>query len=134
MNDLLGGQIHVLLSSAGPAKAQLKDGRVKALALVGGARSPDFPGVPTTDELGLRHFKVFGWFGLFAPAKTPAAVLDRLSAAAVGLAKDSAYRAKVEKAGYEALAMDRAAARTAVDEHRAIWKAVAPRVSPKLTS
>lgn len=134
MNDLLGGQIHVLLSSGGAAKAQLKDGRVKALALVGASRSDDFPGVPTTDELGLRDFKVFGWFGLFAPAGTPPAVLERLSAAAVALAKDPAYRAKVEKAGYEPMAMDRTAARAAVDEHRAIWKSVAPRVSADLTN
>ena len=55
--------------------------------------------MPTTEELGLRNFKVFGWFGLFAPAKTPERVLERLSAAAVRLAKDPAYRAKLAEAG-----------------------------------
>jgi len=134
LNDLLGGQIHVLLSSAGPARAHVKEGRAKAVALIGGSRSADFPGVPTTEELGLRNFKVYGWFGLFAPAKTPAATLNRLSDAAVGLARNPAYRAKVESAGYEPLALGRAAARTAVEEHRAIWKSVAPRVNSKLTS
>jgi hypothetical protein len=52
----------------------------------------------------------------------------------VGLAKDPTYRAKLAEAGYEPLTMDRAAAQLAVDEHRAIWKTVAPRVSAKLTS
>ncbi|HSV36220.1 MAG TPA: tripartite tricarboxylate transporter substrate binding protein [Ramlibacter sp.] len=134
MTDLLGGQIQVLLSSAGAAKVQMKSGRVKALALVGSSRLADFPGAQTTEELGLRNFKVFGWFGLFAPAKTPEPILNRLSAVAMGLAKNPAYRDRVEKAGYEALSMDRAASRVAVDEHRAIWKTVAPRVSAKLTS
>ena len=132
LTDLMGGSIQVLLSSAGAAKAQLKDGRVKALAQVGAARSTDFPGVPTTQELGLRNFKVYGWFGLFAPAKTPEATLKRLSAAAVSLGNDPAYRARLAQAGYEALSMDREQSRIAVDEHRAIWKTVAPRVSPKL--
>lgn len=134
MTDLLGGSIHVLLSSAGAAKSQLKDGKVKALALVGGSRSAEFPGVPTTDELGLRNFKVYGWFGLFAPAKTPAKVQERLSAAAMGLANNAGYRARLAQAGYEPLVMDRAQSRQAVDEHRAIWKTVAPRVSAKLTN
>jgi tripartite-type tricarboxylate transporter receptor subunit TctC len=134
MTDLLGGQIHLLVSSAGAAKTHLKEGRVRALALIGSAPSPAFPGVPTVEELGLANVKVYGWFGLFAPAGTPARQLDRLSAAAVGLAKDAAYRAKLTDAGYEPLAMDRAAAAKAVNEHRAIWKSVAPRVSPKLTN
>ena len=134
VTDLLGGQIQVLVSSAGLAKAHLKAGRVRALAVIDSSRSPDFPGVPSTDELGLHNLKVFGWFGLFAPAKTPEPVLERLSAAAVKLAQDPAYRAKVLEANYEPLALDRAATRAVVAEHRAIWKSVAPRVSAKLTS
>jgi len=134
VTDLLGGQIQVLVSSAGLAKAHLKSGRVRALAVIDSSRSPDFPGVPSTDELGLHNLKVFGWFGLFAPSKTPEPVLERLSAATVKLALDPAYRAKVQEANYEPLAMDRAATRAVVAEHRAIWKSVAPRVSAKLIS
>jgi len=132
MTDLLGGSIQVLLSSAGAAKAQMKEGKVKALALVGAARSPDFPGVPNTEELSLRNFKVYGWFGLFAPARTPEAVLQRLSTAAMSLGANPAYRARLAQAGYEALTLDRPQSRQAVDEHRAIWKSVAPRVNAKL--
>jgi hypothetical protein len=50
----------------------------------------------------------------------------------MGLANNPAYRARLAQAGYEAMAMDRAQSRIAVDEHRAIWKTVAPRVSAKL--
>ncbi len=132
MSDLIGGSIHVLLSSAGAAKAQLKDGKVKALALVGGARSADFPGVPTAEELGLRNFKVYGWFGLFAPTRTPEAALKRLSEAAMSLGNNPAYRNRLALAGYEALSLDREKSRIAVEEHRAIWKSVAPRVSATL--
>lgn len=134
MTDLIGGSIQVLLSSAGAAKAQLKSGKAKALALVGSARSADFPDAQTTEELGLRNFKVYGWFGLFAPAKTPDAVLKRLSAAAMSLGNNPEYRARLAQAGFEALTMDRAQSRAAVDEHVAIWKTVAPRVAAKVSN
>jgi tripartite-type tricarboxylate transporter receptor subunit TctC len=131
MTDLLGGTIQVLLSSGGAATAQLKDKRVKALAVVGTSRSPQFPDVPSTKEVGLGDLKVFGWFGIFAPAGTPERTLDRLTQAATALAKDPIYAARLKQAGYEPLALDRAQTLTALAEHRNAWRSIAPRLGEK---
>jgi len=131
MTDLLGGTIQVLLSSGGAASAQLKDKRVKALAVVGTSRSPQFPDVPSTKEIGLGDLKVFGWFGIFAPAGTPERTLDRLTQAATALGKDPAYAARLKQAGYEPMALDRAQTQTALAEHRNAWRSVAPRLGEK---
>lgn len=129
MVDLLSGNIQVLLSSGGAARAQLKDGRIRALAVVGKERSADFPDVPSTEEAGLHNLKVFGWFGLFAPAGTPEPVVARIASAAMALANDPAYRAKLKLAGYEPMALDRAQTQTALAEHRSAWRSVAPQLS-----
>ncbi len=129
MVDLLGNNIQVLLSSSGAARAQLKDNRIRALAVVGKERSADFPGVPSTEESGMHNLKVFGWFGLFAPTGTPEPVVARIASAALALANDPAYRAKLKQAGYEPMALDRAQTQTALAEHRSAWRSVAPQLS-----
>ena len=131
MTDLLGGTIQVLLSSGGAAQAQLRDKRVKALAVLGTSRSPEFPDVPSTREIGLRDLKVFGWFGLFAPAGTPERTLDRLTAAATALGRDPGFATKLKHAGYEPMALDRAQTQVALTEHRDAWRSVAPRLGDK---
>ena len=115
MTDLLGGSIQVLISSGGPAKAQLQEGKVRAIAVIGQERSAEFPDVPSTAEVGLANLKVFGWFGLFAPAGTPELTVDRISRAALALANDPAYQLKLKQAGYEAMALGRAQTQTVLE-------------------
>ena len=98
MTDLLGGTIQVLLSSGGAASAQLKVGKVKALAVVGSVRSPEFPDIPSTYELGLHKLKVYGWFGMFAPAGTPADIVARVAREVAEIFADAAFRARVVEA------------------------------------
>jgi tripartite-type tricarboxylate transporter receptor subunit TctC len=57
----------------------IEAGSVKALAVSGDARSPTLPQVPTMTEAGMPNYKAIGWFGLLAPAGTPAAIIARLS-------------------------------------------------------
>jgi tripartite-type tricarboxylate transporter receptor subunit TctC len=130
MTDLLGGSIQALLSSGAAAKAQLQQGKVRAIAVVGKERSADFPDVPSTGEAGINNLKVFGWFGLFAPAGTPEATVNRISQAALALANDPAYRAKLKQAGYEAMALGREQSEVVLAEHRAAWRSVAPHIKP----
>ncbi len=66
---------------AGGSVPHVKAGRLKALAVGGGKRSPVLPDVPTVAESGLPAYKAAGWFGLFAPAKTPRAIVVRLNQA-----------------------------------------------------
>ena len=77
---LASGEVQVLLSSPAPVMQYAKNGKARVLAYTAGKRSPALPDVPTTAEAGLPTFQMDGgWFGMFAPAGTPAAVVDRLN-------------------------------------------------------
>ncbi|AEG94358.1 Bug family tripartite tricarboxylate transporter substrate binding protein [Ramlibacter tataouinensis] len=79
MQDLLGGQIDFMFDP-GVGLQHVKAGKLKLLAVGSPRRSPQFPDVPTMDEAGLRGFDADTWFGFYAPAGTPAAVVTRLNA------------------------------------------------------
>jgi tripartite-type tricarboxylate transporter receptor subunit TctC len=77
---LASGEVQVLLSSPAPVMQYAKNGRARVLAYTASKRSPALPDVPTTAEAGLPSFQMDGgWFGMFAPAGTPAAVIERLN-------------------------------------------------------
>jgi tripartite-type tricarboxylate transporter receptor subunit TctC len=81
--ELLAGQVQALFSLALAATQQVKAGRVRALAISSGKRSPVAPELPTVAELGFPGYEVVGWFGWLAPVKTPAAIVKRLNAETV---------------------------------------------------
>lgn len=78
--DLIGGQVVSSFNSIGTALPHLKSGRVRALALVGAVRSKVLPEVPTFAEAGVAKLDTSGWFGLFAPAGTARAIVDKIAA------------------------------------------------------
>lgn len=80
LNDLLGGQITASFNSIGTALPQIRAGKVRGLALVGSARSAALPDIPTFPELGIATLNGGAWFGVFAPAATPKAIVERVSA------------------------------------------------------
>ena len=80
MTDLLGGQIQFMLADIGVVAPHLKSGKLRGLAITGRTRSPVFPELPTVAEAGLPGYAAGTWYGLFAPAGTPAPILARLSA------------------------------------------------------
>ena len=80
LTDLLGGQIDVGFNSIGTALPQIKSGRVRPIALVGTSRSKALPDVPVFPELGVPKLNGGAWFGIFAPAGTPKAVVEKISA------------------------------------------------------
>jgi tripartite-type tricarboxylate transporter receptor subunit TctC len=79
MADLLGGRIDLALIGLSSAKTQVESGKLRAYAIAAPQRSSLMSDVPTADEAGLPGFEVRSWFGMFAPAKTPPSVIDRLS-------------------------------------------------------
>jgi len=81
LQDLLGGQVAAAFVVAGAVAPHVKAGKLRALAVANRRREPLLPDVPTMDEAGLPDFRATIWFGLFAPRKTPDAILDRLHAA-----------------------------------------------------
>jgi tripartite-type tricarboxylate transporter receptor subunit TctC len=77
--DLLGGQVQMTFDAVPVVLPQVKAGKLKALAVATAKRSALAPNVPTMDESGVPGFTGGTWFGVLAPARTPAAIVNRLS-------------------------------------------------------
>ncbi len=80
VQDLLGGQIQMLLTGLPTVEGHLKGGKLRALAFTSARRVPGAPEVPTFNESGYPGFVVASWYGLFAPAGTPLEIVRRLNA------------------------------------------------------
>jgi tripartite-type tricarboxylate transporter receptor subunit TctC len=83
MTDLLSGQVPVFLNNFLAGMPMIKAGRLRALAVTSRQRSGAMPELPTVAEAGLPGYVVTGWYGMFVPAATPAAVVSVLNAGAV---------------------------------------------------
>jgi tripartite-type tricarboxylate transporter receptor subunit TctC len=81
MVDLMSGQVNVMITTMASAGTQVKAGKLRAMAVTGSKRNPDFPDVPTFAELGINGMDYEQWFGVMGPANMPAPVVDKLSAA-----------------------------------------------------
>ena len=77
--DLVAGQVNVIFDALPAAIGNVKAGKLKILALTGKSRHPNFPDVPTFAEAGLPDYSPTAWIGLFTPAGTPNAVVEKLS-------------------------------------------------------
>jgi tripartite-type tricarboxylate transporter receptor subunit TctC len=80
LTDLMAGSVQVMFDNFLFQLPHIKAGKVKPLAITATKRSPLIPDVPTLQELGIAGFEMGPWFGLAAPAKTPAAILNKVSA------------------------------------------------------
>lgn len=80
LTDLIGGQLHLSFHVPISALPHVRSGRLKALAITGETRVKAAPEVPTFAEAGLPGFDMQGWTGMFAPAGTPKAIVDKISA------------------------------------------------------
>jgi tripartite-type tricarboxylate transporter receptor subunit TctC len=79
--DLVGGQVQLMFDALPAAIGNVKAGKLKVLALTGSTRHPSFPDTPTFAEAGLTEYSPTAWIGLFAPAGTPRAIVDKLGSA-----------------------------------------------------
>lgn len=102
---LLGGEIDMLFEGVGSAKSLVESNKVKAMAVFGGSRSPLYPNLPCTAELGIPGLDLKVWSGFFAPAGTPDPVIDKLNAALVRVIRnESDIKAYLESNGYTVVA------------------------------
>lgn len=104
-NDLLGGQVQFAFDQISVALPYLKSGLFRALAVTSAHRLASLPDVPTFAELGYKDFDAQTFTGLFAPAGTPAPIVEKLHDALVAILKDAAVVDKFDKLGAEAVAM-----------------------------
>jgi tripartite-type tricarboxylate transporter receptor subunit TctC len=101
VQDLIAGQIDLMIEPSSNFVAQVGAGTVKALAVTAKTRHPGMPEVPTVDEAGLPDFYVSIWFGLWAPKDTPKDIIARLNAATVVALAEPDLRAKLGKLGQQ---------------------------------
>jgi tripartite-type tricarboxylate transporter receptor subunit TctC len=91
ITDLLGGQIQVMFTTVASAASLIESGQLRALAVTSAQRSPAFPNVPTVAEAGVPGYAAESWYGLFAPARTPRDVIERLNTSAATAVKSEAF-------------------------------------------
>lgn len=80
VSDLLAGHVHLMLTNIAASQAHIQAGKLRAIAVAGSNRSPVFPDLPTIAESGYPGFEASAWYGIVAPAGTPAPIVERLHA------------------------------------------------------
>ncbi|MEA3195024.1 MAG: hypothetical protein QOD26_3357 [Betaproteobacteria bacterium] len=103
VTDVMGGQIAATFSNALTAKPQVDAGRVRALAITGPRRIEALPGVPPVAEAGVPGYEAMQWYGLLAPAGTPAAIVERLNVEALKALRSSEMKERLAADGAEPL-------------------------------
>jgi tripartite-type tricarboxylate transporter receptor subunit TctC len=92
ITDLIGGQIQVMFTTVASAASLIEGGQLRALAVTSVERSPAFPQLPTVAEAGVPGYAAESWYGLFAPAKTPAEIVARLNKSAAKAVQSEVFK------------------------------------------
>jgi tripartite-type tricarboxylate transporter receptor subunit TctC len=101
LNDLVAGQIDIIIDQTSNSINQVRGGNIRAYAVTADKRVESAPDVPTTDEAGLPGFHMTLWSGLWVPKGTPKEIVDKLNAAAVDALNDPAVRKQLENLGLQ---------------------------------
>jgi len=101
MNDLVAGQIDLIVDQTSNSISQVRAGNIRAYAVTSDKRLESAPDVPTTDEAGLPGFHMTLWSGLWVPKGTPKEIVTKLNAAAVDALTDPAVRKQLENLGLQ---------------------------------
>ena len=99
--DVMSGQIPMMFSATNGVMGQLRDGKLRGLAVGGATRSPLFPAVPTVAETGLPGYEFVTWMGMFAPLNTPKEIIARLNGEIVRILRQPDLREKFLVQGVE---------------------------------
>lgn len=121
VQDLLGGQVDVLITAAPTVASQMGSGRIRALAVAHKKRITLLPDVPTAAEAGFPGFTIANWFGLAAPRGTPPAIVNQLHAEVLKMLAKPEVREKLIAAGAEPVGMGPAEAARHVEAEAKRW-------------
>jgi tripartite-type tricarboxylate transporter receptor subunit TctC len=125
VNDLVGGHVDLYISSMPQILQIAKTGQARPLAVTGLKRSPALPDVPTLDEIGLKGYEASSWWGIVAPAGTPADVIAKLNSEINKALGSEEMKRFLEGEGAEAAAMSPQAFRDLIDREMKRWDKVA---------
>jgi len=99
ISDLMGGHVPMMFDTTIAIMPQIKAGKVRAIAVSGAKRSPQLPDVPTFAEAGLAAVESYGWYGFFAPAKTPKEVISKINEATLKFMKTPEFQKVLSDTG-----------------------------------
>jgi len=105
ITDVMGGQVQLSFSTAPPVLGAVQSGKLRALGVTGTRRFKGLPEVPSAAEQGYPDFSYVAWNGIHAPAKTPAAIIEKLSAKMVEIMRTANARERAEKAGFDPISL-----------------------------
>jgi tripartite-type tricarboxylate transporter receptor subunit TctC len=97
--DVVGGHVEATIAAVQTAHPHVQSGKLRALAIMSAERSPAYPEVPTMKEQGLSNLEVETWYGAFAPAATPPALIRKINSDINAALKDAQVREAIEKQG-----------------------------------
>jgi len=129
VQDLLGGVIPVAFDYPATTASFIKSGRLRALAVVYGERIKSLPDVPTAAEAGVKGAESSSWMGIFAPAKTPKPIVERLSKEMGSVMQDPEVQQKISDMGAIPLQADSKGLDKLIDEDQKRWSEVLKRVT-----
>ncbi|MGE8319469.1 MAG: Bug family tripartite tricarboxylate transporter substrate binding protein [Comamonas sp.] len=124
MAALLGGQVASALVDATAAYPHIKSDKLTILAITGTQRHPSLPNVPTMGEVGYKGFEANGWFGLFLPASTPQAIVDKFGAEAAAIVKTPEMNKRLLDMGLIPVGSQPAEFKAVLDKDAAHWKGI----------
>jgi len=122
--DLIGGQVEIYFGSLPATLPQVKAGKLRVLAATGSRRSQIVPDLPTVAEAGVPGFEANQWYGVLAPAGTPAWIADRLNRDFIAVLKLSEVRERLFRQGFEVVANSRADFSRYIKDEIAKWARV----------
>lgn len=132
MTDLLGGQVQMMIANAPVVLPYIKSGKLIGLASTSATRPALLRDLPTLSESGLKGYEADTWYGLFAPAGTPPAVVEKLNADVVAVLKSPEIQAFFAEQGAEAIADSSADANAKVRAEVEKWRGVIQSIGLKL--
>ena len=104
VQDLIAGNVQAMFDSVPSSAASARDGRLRALAVSTKTRIAPFPDLPTIAEAGVPGYEIATWYGIWAPARTPPAIINRLQQAVAAAARNPETRARFDALGAEPVA------------------------------
>lgn len=124
IQDVLAGQVQVFISTPPSLMQHIQSGKLKGIAVTGKNRHPGMPNVPTTAEAGLPSFQLESWVGLFAPAKTPEPIVNKLADAVKRSLALPEVKERADAAGVEIRYLNPAATEALVKKELPYWNKV----------